>query len=354
MPTGLKMTLVVGFVGLVALTLYLVSRPGEGPKQDLPFDATAPASEMAQDLTKSMQAEPKTGRQPQTPARNRTSTPDRNTSPGRTSPASNTRTSPGRTINPGRTTTPPGRNGAGITRPNPTQPTPRPTAPPRATIPPADPEPTVRIDTPTRTSPATTPPPSEPVTRPPTTGSPVTRPTVPIARPETTPADPAPTPTAIPTPPSRRDEPLAPRGTQAPKPSTRRGGEREHVIESGDNLSYIADHYYGDERMWKAIQLANPNVNPTRLKIGDKLVIPSEADAREMIARQRAAERPIPAPKPASELTYVVASGDSLSKIARVVLGDVARWKEIYALNRDQLESPDDIKAGMKLKMPKK
>ena len=50
--------------------------------------------------------------------------------------------------------------------------------------------------------------------------------------------------------------------------------------------------------------------------------------------------------------TYVVQSGDSLSKIAKELLGDAARWPEIYELNKDQIENPDLIYPGQELRLP--
>ncbi len=50
--------------------------------------------------------------------------------------------------------------------------------------------------------------------------------------------------------------------------------------------------------------------------------------------------------------TYVIKSGDSLWKIAKSVLGDGGRWKEIYDLNRDKIKNPDVISIGKELRLP--
>lgn len=49
---------------------------------------------------------------------------------------------------------------------------------------------------------------------------------------------------------------------------------------------------------------------------------------------------------------YVVQTGDSLARIAQRLLGDAARWPDIYALNLDQLASPDRLWVGMTLWIP--
>ncbi|WP_036648381.1 LysM peptidoglycan-binding domain-containing protein [Paenibacillus pini] len=51
--------------------------------------------------------------------------------------------------------------------------------------------------------------------------------------------------------------------------------------------------------------------------------------------------------------TYSVKSGDSLSKIAKLELGDSSKWKDIYKLNTNVIGSnPNAIKVGQKLVMP--
>jgi nucleoid-associated protein YgaU len=52
------------------------------------------------------------------------------------------------------------------------------------------------------------------------------------------------------------------------------------------------------------------------------------------------------------EETYVVQPGDSLSKIAKEILGDAARWPEIFELNKDQIKDPNLIHVGQELRLP--
>lgn len=55
--------------------------------------------------------------------------------------------------------------------------------------------------------------------------------------------------------------------------------------------------------------------------------------------------------KPAK--TYVVKSGDSLSKIAKLELGDSSKWQLIYSANQKTIgKDPNKIKPGQKLVMP--
>lgn len=51
--------------------------------------------------------------------------------------------------------------------------------------------------------------------------------------------------------------------------------------------------------------------------------------------------------------TYTVASGDSLSKIARDHYGDGTKWQEIYEANKDLIgNNPDLIEVGQVLILP--
>lgn len=57
--------------------------------------------------------------------------------------------------------------------------------------------------------------------------------------------------------------------------------------------------------------------------------------------------------KPKAEpRTYTVKSGDTLSKIAKQVLGDGSDYMKIFEANRDQLTNPDLIKPGQVLRLP--
>ena len=50
--------------------------------------------------------------------------------------------------------------------------------------------------------------------------------------------------------------------------------------------------------------------------------------------------------------TYTVKPGDSLSKIAKELLGDGNAYMTIFNANKDQLSDPDKIKPGQVLKIP--
>jgi len=52
------------------------------------------------------------------------------------------------------------------------------------------------------------------------------------------------------------------------------------------------------------------------------------------------------------ERTYTVKAGDTLSKIAKDMLGSANAYMDIFNANRDQLNDPNVIKPGQVLKIP--
>ncbi|HXV60440.1 MAG TPA: LysM peptidoglycan-binding domain-containing protein [Vicinamibacteria bacterium] len=59
------------------------------------------------------------------------------------------------------------------------------------------------------------------------------------------------------------------------------------------------------------------------------------------------------APSVTTGRTYVVVSGDSLSKIAKREYGDAQKWTKIYEANRNLIKDPDLIYPGQELQIPK-
>lgn len=51
--------------------------------------------------------------------------------------------------------------------------------------------------------------------------------------------------------------------------------------------------------------------------------------------------------------TYTVRSGDTLSRISRTVYGTSGRWTDIFEANRDQLPSPNALRPGQVLQIPR-
>jgi LysM repeat protein len=125
---------------------------------------------------------------------------------------------------------------------------------------------------------------------------------------------------------------LIPQNTVTSSPE---GVATEHTIVKNDTFATLATKYGVSV---KAIQAANPNLNPTKLKIGDKVKIP--AKTATMAGNGTTANA-----TDAGGL-YTVKSGDTLSKIASAHRTTV---KELQKLNN---LSTTQIRVGQKLKVP--
>jgi nucleoid-associated protein YgaU len=50
--------------------------------------------------------------------------------------------------------------------------------------------------------------------------------------------------------------------------------------------------------------------------------------------------------------TYKVKVGDTLSSIAKELLGSAQRWRELYEANTDIIDDPNTIQPGIVLQIP--
>ena len=49
---------------------------------------------------------------------------------------------------------------------------------------------------------------------------------------------------------------------------------------------------------------------------------------------------------------YTIQKGDSLSKIAEKVYGDMHKWKALFEANREVIKDPDLIYPGQQIRVP--
>jgi LysM repeat protein len=119
-------------------------------------------------------------------------------------------------------------------------------------------------------------------------------------------------------------------------------GAQEYVVAKGDTFSSIAKK---TGVTVKAIEEANPEVQPTKLKIGQKLQIPAPTSAGATAAPSAAATMDAGT---GGEQTYSVKSGDTLTKIASQF------GVTVKSLRSENNLTTDKIKVGQKLKIPAK
>ena len=116
----------------------------------------------------------------------------------------------------------------------------------------------------------------------------------------------------------------------------------EYVVVKGDSFAKIAKKFSVSV---KAIKAANPGIEPTKLKVGQKLSIPASSGGA---AASTAASALTPASSSSGEETYTVKSGDTLTKIAK------ANGTTVKAIESENNLSTTKIKVGQKLKIPAK
>jgi nucleoid-associated protein YgaU len=132
---------------------------------------------------------------------------------------------------------------------------------------------------------------------------------------------------------------------------------RIYEVQKGDTLSEIASAELGTSKRWREIVELNPGLDPARLKVGVRLVLPTEggsAKTPDVVRRAGEAAKPAAkgkdAKKPDKTVRYRVQSGDSLWKIAARELGDGERWRESAAANPGF--DADRLLVGQELVLP--
>lgn len=159
---------------------------------------------------------------------------------------------------------------------------------------------------------------------------------------------PAPAPSNAPAPvsslPTPTPAPVAAPDTTAPAPivapmapEVPDAGTREYTIAKGDSFSSIGKKL---GISYLAIAKANPGVDSSRLKVGQKIQLPAAAGtAAPTAAAASVAE-------PGNGSTYTVKPGDTLTRIAR------SHGTTVAALRAANQLKTDRINVGKKLKVP--
>ena len=128
---------------------------------------------------------------------------------------------------------------------------------------------------------------------------------------------------------------------QVPALATANTITHPYIVQHGDTLSSIAVTVYGSAKRWLDIQHANPVVDATRLKPGQRIVLPPVT--HRVARRHLAADR---------SQYYTVRPGDTLSAIARVYYGSGTNWTLIYRTNREKIgPDPDQLEPGTTLEL---
>jgi LysM repeat protein len=164
---------------------------------------------------------------------------------------------------------------------------------------------------------------------------------VPLPPPDTNIVIPPPPMTNIPTPPM----------TNLPTPpstnilETGTDTAKEHAIAQGETLGALAAKY---KVPVQAIIKANPGVDPTRLKIGQKIVIPPKPPTPPVPPKKTSATAPGGPEVGPGESVYTVKAGDNLYNIAK------ANGVSVKSLQSANNLKTSRLMPGQKLKLPAK
>ena len=134
-------------------------------------------------------------------------------------------------------------------------------------------------------------------------------------------------------------------------------GARTHKVKAGENYSTIAKAVYGHSRYYLAIEKANPDIDPTRIRPGTEIKLPDPATVKGSASSSTvgaSAEDADAEPRAIDPNTeYRVKPNDSLHKIAIARYGNSTMADKIYELNQQTIGSdPAKLKLGMILKLP--
>lgn len=160
------------------------------------------------------------------------------------------------------------------------------------------------------------------------------------------------------TPPAKpKVEPTNPPKVEPAQPE--KGQPKFHVVAKGDSIEKIAVQYYDDRRMAAEILKLNEDIQPTKLKEGQKVLLPDAAiksllkdEAEEPASEPEVSpKKPDPAPsKPTASNKYKVKKGDTILSICRDHYGSIERWQEVLKANG--LKDGKDLREGMELTLP--
>lgn len=154
-----------------------------------------------------------------------------------------------------------------------------------------------------------------------------------------------------------------------PTPQVTSDARPTHKVQSGDSFESIAKKLYGSASLRTEIARLNPRVEPTRMRLGQELLLPTKAEAEQILGRaavsdadkgvakaaaikEASAKKSLPVPAIVAGTTYTVAKGDTLESIAVRQLGSRTRLDDLREANPSV--DPTKMKIGQKIQLPKK
>ena len=144
-----------------------------------------------------------------------------------------------------------------------------------------------------------------------------------------------------------------------------------YPIQEGDSYWTISKKLYGTAQYFRVLAEYNSKAipDPSKMRPGMTISTPDESVLRRMLmansstsAGSEEALRPAGAPPitpvngiffdEKNQPRYRVGKDDTLTTIAAEHLGRWARWRQIFEMNKDQMDNPNKLQIGMILKLP--
>ncbi len=144
----------------------------------------------------------------------------------------------------------------------------------------------------------------------------------------------------------QKDSSAIPASSRKTTPNKVSSRIRTIVIKNKESLSEICAREYRDSSLAAALAEYNGITDPNRIRAGIRLRLPDRSffgninKPKRSTAKQKYAQ-------------YTVKKGETLSEISQKLLKTARRWQELYELNKDVIDDPDNVRAGVTLKIPK-
>jgi LysM repeat protein len=135
----------------------------------------------------------------------------------------------------------------------------------------------------------------------------------------------------------------------APPPAPAAEARQTHKVQSGDTFESISKLHFGTPALRAEIGRLNSRLEPTKLKLGQDVLLPTAAEAKAILERAK----PKPTPEVAAAAapgTYRIKKGDTLEGIALRELGSRSRVADLQAAN----PGVTVLKIDTVIKLPKK
>ena len=122
---------------------------------------------------------------------------------------------------------------------------------------------------------------------------------------------------------------------------------RVYSVQQGDTLGEIAQRFLGSVGVGtRKLRELNPEIPENgMIRVGQELLIPA------VVSTPSPKAPPVQTQTPISPRIHVVQEGDTLSAITRKYLGH-ENFSEILSANRDILSDPNQLKPGLRLRIP--